>query len=153
MQKIDKMISAKLCRLLSFLHKAGEEFEKIAQKIKDKNIKMSIRGIIIETNQYKRELNSQLQSLRIKEIKSIDIVQNANTEEVLKNNHLNNKITTDKEILELCCQSEANFEKAYRNVLNEYFPFNNLREILIYQLNELKCTFIQLKLLRSVQWF
>jgi hypothetical protein len=153
MQKINKMISAKLCRLLSFLHKAGEEFEKIAQKIKDNNIKMSIRSIILETNQYKRELNSQLQSLRIKEIKSIDVIQGVNTGEVLKHNHFHDKITTDKEIIELCCKSEANFEKAYRNVLNEYFPLNNLRNILIYQLNGIKCAFMQLKLLRSAQWF
>ena len=153
MQKINKIISAKLCRLLSFLHKANKEFEKIAQKIKDKNIKMSIRGIILEIEQYKRELNSQLQSLRVKEIKSIDIMAPVNTEEVLTNNHPNNKITTDKEILELCCKSEENFEKAYRNVLNEYFALHTLREMLIYQLNEIKCAFMQLKLLRSAQWF
>jgi hypothetical protein len=151
MQKINKMISAKLCRLLSFLHEADEEFEKVAQKIKDKNIKMSIRGIVLETRQYKRELNSQLQSLRVKEIKSMDIIRGLNTDEVL-NNHLNNKITSDKEIVELCCKSEANFEKAYRNVLNEYFPFNTLRNVLIYQLNGIKCAFMQLKLLRSAQW-
>jgi hypothetical protein len=114
---------------------------------------MSIRSIILETNQYKRELNSQLQSLRIKEIKSIDVIQGVNTEEVLKHNHFHDKITTDKEIIELCCKSEANFEKAYRNVLNEYFPLNNLRNILIYQLNGIKCAFMQLKLLRSAQWF
>lgn len=151
MQKINKMISAKLCRLLSFLHEADEEFEKVAQKIKDKNIKMSIRGIVLETRQYKRELNSQLQSLRVKEIKSMDIIRGLNIDEVL-NNHLNNKITSDKEIVELCCKSEANFEKAYRNVLNEYFPFNTLRNVLIYQLNGIKCAFMQLKLLRSAQW-
>ena len=151
MQKINKIISAKLCRLLSFLHEADEEFEKVAEKIKDKNIKMSIRGIVLETRQYKRELNSQLQSLRVKEIKSIDIIRGLNTDGVL-NNHLNNKIISDKEIVELCCKSEANFEKAYRNVLNEYFPFNTLRNLLIYQLNGIKCAFMQLKLLRSAQW-
>src|SRR5690349_5834056 len=121
MQKINKIISAKLCRLLSFLHKAGEEFENVAQKIDDKNIKMSIRSVILETNQYKRELNSQLQSLRVKEIKSIGIMPAVKSEEVLTNSHQNDRITTDKEMLELCCKSEVNFEKEYRNVLNEYF--------------------------------
>jgi len=145
-------MSGNLCRLLSFLHQAGEEFEKVAQKTKDKNIKMSIRGIVLETNQYKRELNAQLQSLRIKEIKSIDIVAGVNAEEVLKNNHSNDKNRTDKDMVELCCKSEVNFEKAYRNVLNEYFPLNTLREMLIYQLNGIKCAFMQLKLLRSAKW-
>ena len=152
MQKINKMISAKLFSLLSFLHHAGEEFEKNAQKIKDKNIKMSIRSIVLETNQYKRELNAQLQSLRIKEIKSIDIEHSINTKGGLNNNVLNDQVSTDKEIIELCCKSEASFEKAYRNILNEHFPFNTLRNILTYQLNGIKCSFMQLKLLRSAQW-
>jgi hypothetical protein len=151
MQKINKMISAKLCRLLLFLHKASEEFEKIAQKARDKNIKMSIRGVILEAKQYKRELNSQLQSLKVKEIKSIDIIPVLNMEEVLINTHLNDKIATDEEILELCCKSEVNFEKAYRNVLNEHFALHTLREMLIYQLNGIKCAFMQLKLLRLAQ--
>ncbi|HEY6975270.1 MAG TPA: hypothetical protein VH396_03210 [Chitinophagaceae bacterium] len=152
MQKINKIISIKLCRLLLFLHEAGEEFEKVAQKSKDKNIKMSIRSIVVETKQYTRELNSQLQSLRIKEIKSIDILHVANTGKVLNDNYLNNKCTSDKEIIELCCKSEVNFEKAYRNILNEYFPFNALRKLLVYQLNGIKCAFMQLKLLRSAKW-
>src|SRR2546423_12392204 len=115
MRKINKVVSAKLFKLLSFLHEGGEELEKVALKIKDKNIKMSVRSIALETRQYKHELNSQLQSLRIKRIKSIDVIPCVNTEEVLKNNHLNTKIATDKEIIESCCKSEVNFEKAYRN--------------------------------------
>lgn len=153
MQKINKIISAKLCKLLSFLHQAGEELEKVARKIKDKNIKMSVRSIALETNQYKHELNSQLESLRIKRIRNIDIMCGVNTAEVLKNNHLNDKTTTDKEIIELCCKSEVNFEKKYRNILNEYFPYHELRNMLVYQLNGIKCAFMQLKLLRSVRWF
>ncbi len=153
MQKINKIISAKLCKLLSFLHQASEELEKVARKIKDKNIKMSVRSIALETNQYKHELNSQLESLRIKRIRNIDIMCGINTAEVLKNNHLNDKTTTDKEIIELCCKSEVNFEKEYRNILNEYFPYHELRNMLVYQLNGIKCAFMQLKLLRSVRWF
>src|SRR6266487_6170003 len=164
MEKIDKEISGKLCRLLSFLHLACEEFEKFANKIKDKKIKVTVRGIIVETNQYKRELNAQLQSLNIKDINISDspntvedspntVEDSPNTVEVLKNNHLNNKTTTDKEIIELCCKSEIYFEKEYRNVLNEYFPYNGLRDMLIYQLNGIKCAFMQLKLLKSVLWY
>jgi len=152
MLNINKIMSAKLCRLLSFLHQAGEEFEKVAQKTKDKNIKMSIRGIVLETKQYKRELNAQLQSLRIKEIKNIDIIGGVSTEEVLKNNHSNDTRRTDKDMVELCCKSEVNFERAYRNILNEYFLLNTLREMLTYQLNGIKCAFMQLKLLRSATW-
>jgi hypothetical protein len=124
MQKINKVVAAKLCRLSLFLHRACEEFEKIAKKIKDKNIKMSIREVALETNQYKHELNAQLVSLSIKDI---DISDSVDTGDVIKNSHLNNKIITDKEVLELCCKSEVYFEKAYRDVLNEYFPFKGLR--------------------------
>lgn len=150
MQNINKVISDKLYGLLLFLHHGTKEFEKVAKRIEDRNIKMSIREVALETNQYKRELNSQLQSLKIRRIKDSDILNNGiNTSEILKRNQ-SEIIGSDKELVEICCKSEEHFEKAYRNVLNEFFQQDELRQMLIYQLNGLKCAFMQLKLLRAV---
>src|SRR5689334_12640562 len=148
MQKINKVISAKLCRLLTFLHHATEEFEDVAKKINDKNIKMSVREVALETNQYKSELDSHLTILRIKSMDDdIDVmIENKN---LIDNNSIID-IATDKEIMTECCKSEIYFERAYRNVLNEYFPDDGLRSMLVYQLNGIKCAFMQLKLLRTV---
>jgi hypothetical protein len=68
----------------------------------------------------------------------------------LINNNSTIDIATDKEIMTECCKTEIYFEKAYRNVLNEYFPDDGLRNMLTYQLNGIKCAFMQLKLLRTV---
>jgi uncharacterized protein (TIGR02284 family) len=150
MQNKNKAISAKLCRLLNFLHHATEEFENIAKKIHDKNIKMSVQEVALETNQYKSELDSHLTSLRIKNVDDDSDVNGENKKLIADNSLID--IATDKEIMAECCKSEIYFEKAYRNVLNEYFPDDGLRNMLIYQLNGIKCAFMQLKLLRSVNW-
>src|SRR4051812_22406915 len=152
MQNINRVISAKLCRLLSFLHNATEEFEDAARKIKDKNIRMSVREVALETNQYKSELDSHLNSLRIKSINQVNVVSIENDTKLLTDNAITDLIT-DEEIIKDCCKSEIHFEKAYRNVLNEYFPDHGLRNMLTYQLNGIKCAFMQLKLLRAVAWF
>jgi uncharacterized protein (TIGR02284 family) len=148
MQKINKVISAKLCKLLAFLHHATEEFESVSKKIKDKNIKMSVREVALETNQYKSELDSHLTSLRIKRMDDTDVINGEKKN--LINNNSTIDIATDKEIMTECCKTEIYFEKAYRNVLNEYFPDDGLRNMLTYQLNGIKCAFMQLKLLRTV---
>ena len=116
MQKINKVISAKLCKLLAFLHHATEEFESVSKKIKDKNIKMSVREVALETNQYKSELDSHLTSLRIKRMDDTDVINGEKRN--LINNNSTIDIATDKEIMTECCKTEIYFEKAYRNVLN-----------------------------------
>src|SRR5215510_5321695 len=135
-----KLPTNKLCRLSSFLQHASEEFENVATYIRDKEIRMSIRSVALTTKQYTNELNSQLQSLRLKcNIRGVN-------NEVINNAYVRSNFT-DKKIIELCCKSEDYFEKAYRSILNEYFPHTGLRDILMYQLNGIKCTFMQLKLL------
>jgi uncharacterized protein (TIGR02284 family) len=151
MQKINKAISAKLCKLLTFLHNATEEFESAAVNIKDKNIRMSVREVALETNQYKYELDSHLNSLRIKSVDNLDIVPSETDKKLFNDNDIIG-FHSDEEIIEKCCKTEIHFEKAYRNILNEYFPDHGLRNILTYQLNGIKCAFMQLKLLRSVKW-
>jgi hypothetical protein len=137
-----KLLAKKLCRLSSFLNHACEEFDKVARYVKEKKIRMSVRSVVLETRQYMNELDSQLQTLSVK-----CIIRRVNNE--LNNRQMMNNIT-DKKIIKLCCKSEEYFEKAYRSILNEYFPYTGLRDILIYQLNGIKCAFMQLKLLNSV---
>jgi hypothetical protein len=145
MQKVDDAITYKLCTLSLFLDHACEEFENLAKHIKDNNIKMSVRSVAVETKQYISELNAQLKMLSRKKIFSK--IKNA---EKIKGLDIKNESVSDKKIIEFCCTAESYFEKAYRNILNEYFPYSGIRDMLIYQLNGIKCAFMQLKLLRSV---
>lgn len=101
---------------------------------------MSIRTVETITKQYMKELQSQLAMLRVK-----CVISDNREERVVVN-----KDISDRKIIELCCDSEEYFEKAYRIVLNQYFPYTSLRRMLVYQLNEIKHSFMQLKLLKSV---
>ena len=143
MQKVNKPVANKLCRLSSFLHHACEQFENVAKEIKDKKIRMSVRSVAIKTKQYMGELDSQLQMLRV-----------ACTQRRIKNREEINstyvKNIPDKKIVQLCCDTEVYFEKAYRSILNEYFPFKPLRDMLRYQITGIYYAFRQLKLLNSV---
>jgi len=65
MQKVNKLIGDKLCKLSSFLNHACKEFESISKQIKEKNMRMSLRSFAIKTKQYSEELNSQLRTLRV----------------------------------------------------------------------------------------
>src|SRR5438874_7139966 len=113
MQPVKHPLANKLCRFSSFLHHAYNEFEYGAKQIKEKKIKMSVRSFALKTRQYSEELNSQLKMLKV----NCAIRENNNKE--MKNNSVANKNISDKKIIELCCNSERYFEKAYRSILNE----------------------------------
>ncbi len=106
---------------------------------------MSVRSVAVETRQYLGELNSQLKMLRV-----INTLPRINNNEGIKSKLVRNKKITDKKIIELCCNSEVFFEKAYGSILKEYFPYTGLRDVLRYQLKGIKDAFKQLKLLKSV---
>jgi len=90
------------------------------------------------------ELKSQIKTLSPKNISPI------NNKEEIKGKLIRKKNISDKKIIEVCCSAEAYFEKEYRILLNEYFPYTGLRDMLTYQLNGIKSAFMQLKLLNSV---
>ena len=145
MQPVKHPLANKLCRFSSFLHHAYNEFEYGAKQIKEKKIKMSVRSVALKTKQYQNELNSQLQMLSIK----CAMVRINNNEEI-KRKPVINKSISDKKIIELCCNSEVFFSNAYHSILNEYFPYKPLRDMLRYQLTGMYDAFRQLKLLNSV---
>src|SRR3954462_15593640 len=140
MQVPKNLVANKLYKLSSFLHNTSEEFENVAKCIRDKKIRMSIRSVALKTKQYTQELNSQLSMLRINCVLRYNI-----TEE--KSKYAKN--ISDKKIVERCCNSEVFFSRAYQSILNEYFPFKPLRDMLRYQFTGILADFRQLKLLNS----
>lgn len=143
MQKVNDVIQIKLCRLLLFLHHSCEEFEHIAKRVREKNIRMSVRSVALKTKQYEGELNSQLYMLKVK-----CVVRRINTPKGRDSRYVRN--FSDKKIIEVCCKSEAFFSNAYNSILKEHFPFKPLRDMLRYQMTGIYAAFRQLKLLNSV---
>jgi hypothetical protein len=148
MEKVNKKTKTGLCELSLLLQTTLEEFVTVSEEIKNTKLKMALRGFAVETRQYEHELNSQLQSLRIKEI---DYPRSVRFEELLQNSHSAVESSTDREISEVCRASEASFDKAYGKVLNEYLLNSDLRSMLIYQWKGIKCSFMKMQLLNSIQ--
>jgi hypothetical protein len=122
MLTLKNLVANKLCRLSSFLQNASEEFENVSKYIRDKQIRMSIRSVALQTQQYAQELNSQLSMLKVSCVLRYHINESGNI-------YVLNWNVSDKEIVERCCNDEVFFSQAYRSVLNEYFPFKPLRDI------------------------
>ncbi|MEP7319263.1 MAG: hypothetical protein ABI921_10985 [Panacibacter sp.] len=148
MENIAKPFIEKIYNLLSFLRQTREEFELVTEEMDDDTLRLTLRGFAVETNQYEQELKSQLQTLEIKNV-SAPVIENC--EELIKNIHSIITAASLKDVLNTCTAAESFFEKAYRNVLNEYFPYQCLRDMLVYQLNGIKYTFMKMKLLNSIQ--
>jgi len=147
MENTTLIFKEKFCALLSFLRQTREKFELVTEEMDDDHLRVTLRGLAVETSQYEQELSSQMQSLNIRDNYMPSI---CNCDELLKNIQSIMTAESIKEILETCTKTETYFEKAYRNVLNEYFPYQCLRDILVYQLNGIKCTFMKMKLLNSM---
>lgn len=148
MENVVKPFTEKIYTLLSLLRRTREEFELVSEEMDDDHVRHTLRGFALETNQYEQELKSQLKMLEIKETTAVPFI---NYDELLINIHSILNAGSLREILNTCMATESFFEKAYRGVLNEYFPYQSLRDILVYQLNGIKCSFMKLKLLNSFQ--
>src|SRR6478672_3361576 len=107
MDNINKKIKTGLCELSSLLQNTLEEFVTASEETKDNKLKMALRGFAVEARQYEHELNSQLQTLRIKEINYLDSVR---FEELLQNSHSVAKSSIEKEISGVCRASEDSFD-------------------------------------------
>jgi len=139
------MLPAKLCNLSLFLHDGCNEFESIADHIREKNIRMSVRSVALKAKQYYIELNAQLRTLRV-----ICAVNRKGIKGEIKRKFAGDKHFSDKKIIERCCAAEGHFITAYRSTLKESLPCAALKDMLIYQLQGIKDVFAQLKLLHSV---
>jgi hypothetical protein len=148
MEKENKKIKTGLCALSLLFRATLEKFVTVSEEIKDNKMKMALRGFAIETRQYEHELNSQLQSLRIKEINYRGSVR---FEELLQNTNPVAKYLTEEEISDVCRASEVSFDKAYGRILNEYLLNSDLRSMLAYQWKSIKHSFMKMKLLNSIQ--
>ena len=143
--QIHNMLPAKLCTLSSFLHDSCNEYETIANNIREKNARMSVRSVALKARQYYIELNAQLRTLRV-----VCAVNRKSIKEEIKSKFIADKYSRDKKIIKKCCDAERYFIKAYHSILKESLPHAGLKDMLIYQQQGIKDVFAQLKLLHSV---
>jgi len=136
------VILEKLTRLLHSLQEVKTHYERVARCIQNKQLRLSILGLAQESKQYANELIAHIETLggrlqdRIKE--DFNIVDGAEDALETAGN------TADLMGLK---QEEQQVMKTYRDVLNEPFLYDTIRQMIRYQQNGLLHCFAQIRML------
>ncbi|MEO7263442.1 MAG: hypothetical protein ABIW38_00955 [Ferruginibacter sp.] len=150
MEIINYSIADKLCGLLKFLRLYKTAFEIVAEEVEDCNLRTALYGLSAESIQYADEITTQLKTHGIPYRLDTDMMadcldkfeENFNLEMPGKGNELTN----------ICNCSENSITNAYNDVLNEYLPLASLRNVMLYQLNALKLSFLKVKMLNNARF-
>ena len=149
MESINETLKGKLQSLVSYLCQITKGFETIAEDIECTNLKTAIFALSVEAKQYAEEISNQLHELNI-------IIPLTATDQLWK------KIETDiheqasfskgGEIVALCNNCEIYFNKFYEDILQEYFPLKNFKDIITYQLYATRFSFMKIRLLNTLRF-
>ncbi len=150
MEIINHSIADKLCGLLKFLRLYKTAFEIVAEDVEDCNLRTALYGLSAESIQYANEITTQLKTHGIPYRLDTDMLADC-LDKFDENDEL---IITGKgtELTNICNSSETSITNAYNDVLNEYLPLASLRNIMLYQLNALKLSFMKIKLLNNARF-
>jgi|SRR5450432_444145 len=140
--KTPHVILEKLNRLLHALEQVKVNYEQTAKRMHNKQLKLSLLGLAQESKQYANELIAHIETLggKLQErFKSeFNRMEDATEMQVLSE-------PTD-DLLQLNLQ-EQKVLKTYRDVLNEPFLYDTIRQMIRYQQNGLLHCFSQIRML------
>lgn len=151
MEIINHAIADKFCGLLQFLKKYQATFETVADEVEDCNLKTALNGLSAESIQFANEICNQLKTFGLPYRLDTN-VSPENDEENYFYLYESPTPGMGNELMSLCNSSEKSIISAYTDILNEYLPMNNLRNIMLYQLNALKLAFMRIKLLNDARF-
>lgn len=150
MDTISQTLQSKLQHLISFLCEVTRGFDTVAEEIDNDDLKTAMIAVAVETNQYAGEICHQLQQL------NINIAKNGPDSSVWKKIEMEMLNVSGNykggEIAALCKNCEIYFSKFYTDVLQEYFPYNKLKDIISFQLYAAQCALMKIKLLNSIRF-
>jgi uncharacterized protein (TIGR02284 family) len=140
----NKYVARKLNDLLDILHELKVGLEQVAESVTDKQIRKTITSVALESSQYVTEITSKIHSLGGKPHPS-SLERKYNLMGLDAKSPVG-KAEPEPEVLARCYSSENFIVKAYRDFLNEYTPYEDVRSLIRAQLNGILCAFVQLKL-------
>ncbi|HMJ48058.1 MAG TPA: hypothetical protein VK498_12060 [Ferruginibacter sp.] len=146
---INYSLQNKLQNLVSFLSQVNKGFDAIAEEIDNTNLKTAMLAVAVECKQYAREISNQLKQLDIcLPVAYTDQLWDKIEENINEHAYL----ARGGEIVALCNNCELYFGKLYEDVLKEYFPYKNLKDIITYQLYASQCAFMKIRLLNTLRF-
>jgi hypothetical protein len=142
--KTPAVILEKLTRLLNALQEVKNHYEQVARRIHNKQLKLSILGLAQESKQYANELIAHIETLGgiMQERIKMDFNRLEDAGEMLD-------IPGNTEDFVGLRLEEQQVMKTYREVLNEPFLYDTIRQMVRYQQNGLLHCFSQIRMLYS----
>ncbi len=150
METLNTGILNKLSGLLFFLKRSKNEFEMVADEMENYSLKTALNGLSEESSFYAGELKNYLKHLGINTpyIQYDSLVDNTD----YLNQNEQEQCNKGNEVNCICTYNELSLTEAYSELLNEPLPFESLKEIILYQLNALKFTFMKIKTLNTARF-
>lgn len=149
MEGITDSLKEKLENLVSYLCQITKGFESIAVDIECTNLKTAMFALSVEAKQYAKEISNQLEVLNIK-------IPLTATDQLWKkiesDMHEQAGFSKGGEIVALCNNCEIYFNKFYEDILLEYLPLNNFKDIITFQLYATKFSFMKIRLLNRLRF-
>ena len=149
METLNTGILNKLSGLLFFLKRSNNEFEMVADEIENYSLKTALNGLSEESSFYAGELKDYLKHLGIN-TPHIQYDRLIDTEYVNINDQQKN--SNGNELDTICTYNEMYLTDAYSDLLKESLPFESLKEIILYQLNAIKYSFLKIKTLNTARF-
>jgi homogentisate 1,2-dioxygenase len=140
--KTPGIILDKLTRLLNALQEVKNHYELVAKRIQNQQLRLSILGLAQESKQYANELIAHIETLG-------GILQNqVKTECNRLDSNMEPQVTNGnaEDLIQLKI-GEQQVMKTYRDVLNEPFLYDTIRQMIRYQQNGLLHCFSQIRML------
>jgi hypothetical protein len=140
--KTPGIILEKLTRLLNALQEVKNHYEQVAKRIQNKQLKLSILGLAQESKQYANELIAHIETLGgvLQDRMKTDFNK-------LEDSGTTLEIPGNSEDLIGLKLEEQQVMKTYREVLNEPFLYDTIRQMVRYQQNGLLHCFSQIRML------
>ena len=140
--KTPAIILEKLTRLLNALQEVKNHYELVAKRIQNRQLKLSILGLAQESKQYANELIAHIETLggKLNEWTKTEC----------------NRVDESGDLQEIPCMTdeltglklgEQQVMKTYRDILNEPFLYDTIRQMIRYQQNGLLHCFSQVRML------
>lgn len=149
MENMNTSLQDKLQVLVSYLFQVTKGFENIAVDIECTKLKRAIVTLSIEAKQYAEEISDQLQDININvPLTSTDQLWTKIESDIYEQA----EYSRGGEIMALCNNCEAYFNKFYEDILLEYLPFKNFKDLITYQLYAARLSFMKIRLLNNLRF-
>lgn len=149
MDSISESLKGKLQSLVSYLCQITKGFENVAEDIDCANLKTAIFNLSVEARQYAEEISTKLEALNV----SIPLTATDQLwKKIEKDIHEQAGFFKGGEIVALCNNCEIYFNKFYEDILMEYLPVKNFKDIITFQLHATRFAFMKIRLLNKLRF-